>query len=119
MDRTLGLQREAPHGLEKSPAGLCQFRAVRNTAEQRRANLGLQVLDLLAERRLADAKMGGRAGEIQFFRNSQKVSDVTEFHRWAPNLSRSSAPESGPEDRRRQKDAALQAEVFLKPIMVA
>jgi hypothetical protein len=48
--------------------------------EQRGADLGFQILDLLTERRLANTNPGGCAGEIEFFSNGEKISNVAQFH---------------------------------------
>jgi hypothetical protein len=48
--------------------------------EQGRANFGLEILDLLTERRLANTNPGGCAGEIEFFSNGEKISNVAQFH---------------------------------------
>ncbi|MCY1376655.1 hypothetical protein D9M69_641640 [compost metagenome] len=48
--------------------------------EERRADFALQLLDLLAQGRLADAEPGGGPGEMQFFRDSGEVTQVAQFH---------------------------------------
>jgi hypothetical protein len=40
----------------------------------------LQRLDRLAERRLADVQARCCTGEVQFFRNSDEVTQVAQFH---------------------------------------
>jgi hypothetical protein len=62
--------------LLEGTAGLGQLGARRHTAEQQCAHFALQVPDLLAERRLADADPGGGTGEIPLLGDRQEVADV-------------------------------------------
>src|ERR1700722_14107310 len=73
--------------VQERPAGIGQLRAPRDTMEQGGADLAFQVLDLLTERRLADAHTRRRPGEILLLRDRQKIADVAQFHRQCPNLS--------------------------------
>jgi hypothetical protein len=43
-----------------------ELRAIGDTMKQRRSDLSLQIFDLLTERRLADADLGGGAREVTF-----------------------------------------------------
>ena len=58
--RPLGDQRHLLHAGQERLAGLGKFRAVGHAMKQRCTDLSFQVLDLLAERWLADANLGRR-----------------------------------------------------------
>ena len=47
--------------------------------EQRCTDLSFQVRDLLAERRLANAELCSRPGEMELLGNRQKIAYVTEL----------------------------------------
>ena len=49
--------------------------------KQRRPDLDLQVLDLLAERWLPDPNLGGASREVTLLRDRQEITDVTQLHR--------------------------------------
>ena len=53
----------------------------RTTFEKVNADFVFQILDSPTQRRLRDAQEGRRFSEIQRFSNSQKISQVPEFHR--------------------------------------
>jgi hypothetical protein len=55
--------------------------------KQRRTDLSFQVLDLLAERRLANANLGRRPREMPLLGNSQKIPDVTQLQGHLQNRS--------------------------------
>ena len=61
---------------EQGPAGVGEADAARQAVEQLRVELALKRLDLLAERRLADANLGRRPREMPLLGDSQKISDV-------------------------------------------
>ncbi|KAG1319683.1 hypothetical protein G6F63_014615 [Rhizopus arrhizus] len=63
---------------ERTP-GLCQFKRPA-TQEQRRADFAFQLLDLLAERRLADAKPGRGLGQMGFLGHGQEVAQKTQIN---------------------------------------
>ena len=48
--------------------------------EQHGADLLLQLLDLMRQRRLRDVKLLGRAREAARLRDREKIPDVTQFH---------------------------------------
>ncbi len=52
-----------------------------DAVKQRRSDLGLQILDLLAERRLPDPDLGGCSREVTLLRDRQEIADVTQLHR--------------------------------------
>ena len=54
--------------------------AARGPLEQLHAELVLERLDLLAQRRLADAERFGGLREIRCGRDGQKVAEMPEFH---------------------------------------
>ena len=56
--------------------------------EERSADLLFQILDLVAQRRLANADLGGRPGEMTLFSDGQEIADVAQFHRHLQNRSR-------------------------------
>jgi hypothetical protein len=51
-----------------------------DATKQRRSNFGLQIPDLLAERRLPDPDPGGSSREVPLLRDRQEITDVTELH---------------------------------------
>jgi hypothetical protein len=48
--------------------------------EQRSTDLPFQVLDLLTERRLADANLGRRPREMPLLGNSQKADQISQYY---------------------------------------
>src|SRR6202047_3103405 len=64
--------------------------------KQRCPDLSFQVLDLLAERQLADANLGRRPREMPLLGDSQKISDVAQFHGHLPNRSQLPLSHIGP-----------------------
>lgn len=67
-------------GLEQ-PAGGGEFDLFRAALEQRGADHGFELLDLVRQRRLGDVQTRGRAREAAFRRNGEKVTKMTQFHR--------------------------------------
>jgi hypothetical protein len=63
-----------------SCARRAQFDPTIGTLEQSRTHFLLQGLDLLAQRRLRDAKRLRSAAEVQFFGDSNEVTQMTQFH---------------------------------------
>ena len=61
-------------------AGLGQRHVALHAVEQRRAELGLQLADLLADRRLGDVQLLGRAGEVQMAAHRLEVGELMDFH---------------------------------------
>ena len=51
-----------------------------HSAKQGRADFCFEVLDLLAERRLADPNLCGGACEVPFLGDGEEVANVAEFH---------------------------------------
>jgi hypothetical protein len=47
--------------------------------EQRRSDLRLQILDLLAERGLPDPDLSGGSREVPLLGDRQEIADVTQF----------------------------------------
>jgi hypothetical protein len=72
----LGERRHFLDGLQKGFTRSRELRAMGDAMKQRRTDLGLQVLDLLTERGLPDADLGGGPGEVTFLRDRQKISDM-------------------------------------------
>jgi hypothetical protein len=66
-------------------AGIRELDAAMMAGEQRGAELVLQKLDLAADRRLRDAQLGRRAGEIPVLRNRHEVAQLGEIHRHLPS----------------------------------
>jgi len=62
-----------------SPGG--ELDAARQPAEQRVAELTLQLLDLLRERRLLDAEGAGGTRQVAVLRHGQEVAQVSQLHR--------------------------------------
>jgi hypothetical protein len=58
-----------------------ELRAMGEAVKQRRSDLRLQILDLLAEWRLPDSDLGGSAREVPLLRDRQEIADVTQLHR--------------------------------------
>ena len=56
-----------------------QFGAMRHPVEQLHLEFGFEILDPLTERRLTDAELGRRAGEVALLSDSQEVANVAEF----------------------------------------
>ncbi len=82
IDRAVGAGQDGARVVKELRAGLRQGDAAGQAQEQRRADFALQLLDLLAERRLADAQAGGRPSEVKFLGNGGEVTQVAQFHRF-------------------------------------
>ncbi|MNN04923.1 hypothetical protein D3C81_1176640 [compost metagenome] len=65
---------------QEQPAGLAQRHSAVGALEQAHAQLLLQRLDLLAQRRLGNAQLQGGAAEVQLFGNGDEIAQVAEFH---------------------------------------
>lgn len=61
--------------------GFGEFDAPRQAPEELCAQLGLELADLQAERRLLDAQPFGRTGEMQFLRGGDLTTDTVLVHR--------------------------------------
>jgi hypothetical protein len=72
--------RHFPDAVEESLTRCSEFGAVGEPVEQRRSDLSLQILDLLAEGRLADPDPGGRAREVSLVRDRKEIADVAQLH---------------------------------------
>jgi hypothetical protein len=73
LEQALGMwQERQTGGAERDPA--------RVAAQQRRAQVSLQLADLLAEHRLGDVQALGRSGEAQLLGNRDKVAQVAQVH---------------------------------------
>ena len=79
-NRGLDMSEDRLHLLEKQAARFRQRDAPAGTAEQGRADLSLERFDLLAQRRLGDAKATGGPGEVQLLRHRPEIAEVTQFH---------------------------------------
>jgi hypothetical protein len=53
---------------------------MREAVKQRRSDPNLQILDLLAERRLPDPDLGGAPREVTLLRDRQEIADVAQLH---------------------------------------
>jgi hypothetical protein len=60
--------------------------------EKSDADFILQIADLLAQGRLTDPEICRSARKIALIGNSQKISQVAQFHRYIQNISQSSVP---------------------------
>jgi hypothetical protein len=69
----------AARALRQKLAGESQLHSARGAVENAMAEQFLEALDLLAERRLRDAQLGGRLTEMQGFRDRQKIAEMTEL----------------------------------------
>ena len=72
----LGQRQDAPGVVEEQSARLRQAHPALAALEQLRAQLRLQRLDLLAQRRLADVQALGGAGEVQFLGDGDEIAQV-------------------------------------------
>ncbi len=70
---------------QERPARGGGVHAVPGAVEEPHAQLGLQVLDLLGQRRLRDAERGGGPAEVRVFGQGQRVAQVSKLHQ--PTLS--------------------------------
>ena len=71
---------DAPRIVEEQRTRLRQAHGALVALEQLRAQFRFQRLDLLAQRRLADVQALGRAREVQFLGDGDKVTQVAQFH---------------------------------------
>ena len=62
---------------EKRSAGRSELHATLSANEKRRADLLLQILDLLAERGLGGVQALRRAGEVQLLRHSDEIAQMS------------------------------------------
>ena len=89
-------RRARPHGgaldpaqqrarfLQKSFAGRRELHAARQAGEQFGAELLLQRVDLLTERRLLQAEPGRRARDVPLFGDGEEIAEMTQFHGQTP-----------------------------------
>ncbi|MNY48640.1 hypothetical protein D3C86_1839890 [compost metagenome] len=80
VDRLVQLRQHLARLGQEQPADLAQRHAPVGTLEQAHAQLVLQRLDLLAQRRLGDAQLQGRATEVQLLGDGDEIAQVAEFH---------------------------------------
>jgi hypothetical protein len=66
--------------LEQQSPTVGQLHATRQAAEQRRAQLPLELSNLLTERRLLHSKPLSRAGEVQLLGDSYEIAKMTKIH---------------------------------------
>ena len=74
------LRHDAPGMVEKDAAGRGDRHASLAAVEQLAAHLAFELLDLQAERRLADIETLGGAAEIQFLRHRDEVAQMPYLH---------------------------------------
>ncbi|MNT19047.1 hypothetical protein D3C72_1542840 [compost metagenome] len=80
VDGAVGAGQDGAGVLQKLGACFGQGDAPGQAQEKRRADLAFQLLDLLAQGRLADAQARRRPREMQFFGHGGEVTQVTQFH---------------------------------------
>ena len=76
----LGLGQDRLGVDQERAAGVGQADAARMAHEQRRVDLALERADLLAERRLLDVQLLGRAGDVALMRDGDEVAEMAQFH---------------------------------------
>src|SRR5215510_15578903 len=69
---------------KEGATGVSQLNSARHAAEQLYVDFLLDRLDQAAERRLRNAKALRRAGDVPFFRDSDDVAEMPEFHSHTP-----------------------------------
>ena len=74
-------RRHLLYAFQESLARRGELRAMGDAVKQRRSDLRLQILDLLAEWRLPDPNLGGGPREVPLLRDRQEIADVTQLHR--------------------------------------
>ena len=67
-----------------------QLRAMGDAVKQPNSDLGLKIPNLLAERRLPDSDLSGRAREVTLLRDRQEVANVTQLHHYLQKISKKS-----------------------------
>jgi len=80
VDGAIGAGQDGARVFQELGTGLGEFHAARQAQEQRRADFPFELLDLLAERGLADAQPGGGAREVQLFGDHREIAQVSQFH---------------------------------------
>jgi hypothetical protein len=91
LGRTLDVAQDAARIFQQGFAGSGQRHCARLAREQRRAQFALQRLDLLRQRRLADAKRQRRAREMPRFGHGNEVAQMTKLHdQYFPKIEKDS-----------------------------
>ena len=79
--RAVGVGQRAARLGEKRPSRLSERHAPFRARQEHHAQFALEVLDLLAQRRLHDVEPQRRAPKVQFLGDGHEVANMTEFHR--------------------------------------
>jgi hypothetical protein len=77
---SLRLRERAPCLDEKQASGVGQIDMPTGSVQEPNAQLLFEAADLLAQRRLGDTELRGRASEVQRVRDRHEVAKVSEFH---------------------------------------
>jgi hypothetical protein len=79
--RMLGLRQDDARFVDEHPPGIGEFDVALCPVEQRHTQLGFQLSNLLAERRLAEVEAFGCVAEVKGVRYGDDVPQVTELHK--------------------------------------
>jgi hypothetical protein len=79
-DGAVGLCERAPRLDEKQASGIGKLDMPAGSVQEPNSELFFQTADLLAQRRLRDAKPLCRAPEVQRLPDGDEVAEVSEFH---------------------------------------
>jgi hypothetical protein len=79
-----GAGEDLPGLFKQDAAGFGQFDAPFRPPEERCLELSLELLNLVGERRLGDAQLGGGLAEMERFTEGNEVAQVSEFHETQP-----------------------------------
>ena len=81
MAQPVGLHDQAPRFVEQGRAGAGQAHRALGAVEQGGPDLGLEILDVLRERRLGDRQSLGGAAEMQLLGDRQEAAKRAQVHR--------------------------------------
>src|SRR5262245_58706856 len=91
FDRFISVFQQLADLLEEKLPLRREHHAARASAQKVDTDLLLQVPHLSAQRRLRNVKPRSGLGEVQHFPDHQKVSQMSQFHRWTPLCRKSMA----------------------------
>jgi hypothetical protein len=78
--RVLDPAEDVLHLAQEDAAGIREQDVVAAAVEQRHVHLGLELADLLTERRLRRAQPAGGTCEVQFLGDGDEVTEMPQFH---------------------------------------
>jgi hypothetical protein len=89
--RPLRLGESQPRFDQEGSAGICQLNSAVCPIEEANAEFPLEATNLLTQWRLRDVQALRGATEVQLFRDSEEIAEMTKLHEWVISQSSHSA----------------------------